>query len=349
MSHILIALGGELAAAYDGLDTAQEMWQRITEIYESRGPARKTSLLKKLILMRLKEGDDVMKHITEFTETVNRLKEVNLEIVSEMLVILLLNSLPEEYGVFKTSIETQKELPTLEDLKIKIIEFHGGHQSQENKAQGAMYVKRTYYKQRRQNGGKQEPGSNNRQHGNRYMRDVECFKCHKKGHISKYCPENRKMASVKNVVDDSDSTQTMLSITEQIMYVSDGEMCWCLDSGATSHLCNNKSSFKKFEVRNAELGLANDKSTRILGTGNVPVKIKSSKKQREINLENVSYVPDLRTNLLSVSRATDHGYTVTFGKTEAVITNRQDKVVMRAHRRGNLYFVNGMRDSVNTV
>ena len=63
----------------------------------------------------------------------------------------------------------------------------------------------------------------------------------------------------------------------------------------------------------------------------------------------MSYVPDLRTNLLSVSRAKDHGYTVTFGKTEAVITNHQDKVVLRAHRHSNLYFVNGMRDSVNNT
>ena len=31
MSHILIALESELAAVYDDLDTAQEMWQRITE------------------------------------------------------------------------------------------------------------------------------------------------------------------------------------------------------------------------------------------------------------------------------------------------------------------------------
>ncbi|KAH0540170.1 hypothetical protein KQX54_013903 [Cotesia glomerata] len=54
MSHLLVARGGR--------------------------PTGKTSLLKKLILMRLREGDDVVKHITEFNETVKRLRVVKLEI-----------------------------------------------------------------------------------------------------------------------------------------------------------------------------------------------------------------------------------------------------------------------------
>lgn len=106
MSHLLIAIGTDEAAAYDDLKTLKAIWDRIKATYEYSNPARKTLLLKKLTLLRLREGDDIRKHISEFCEAVKRLKEVQLEIANEMLVILLLNSLPEDYTVIKTSIET---------------------------------------------------------------------------------------------------------------------------------------------------------------------------------------------------------------------------------------------------
>lgn len=133
------------------------------------------------------------------------------------------------------------------------------------------------------------------------------------------------------------------------MYSSSGNMYWCIDSSATSHLCNNRDKFSNFEPKQAELSLATDKNTKILGTGNVLVNVSTGKRQWDINFKNVSYVPDLKTNLFSVARATDFGHTVTFKKTEAVVVNKNNDVIMRAKRRGNLYFVNDIKDSVNSV
>lgn len=39
----------------------------------------------------------------------------------------MLKSSPESYEMFKTSTETHDELPTLDLLRVKIMEYHGGH------------------------------------------------------------------------------------------------------------------------------------------------------------------------------------------------------------------------------
>ena len=62
--------------------------------------------------------------------------------------------------------------------------------------------------------------------------------------------------------------------------------------------------------------------------------------KRKIKLENTLYVPDLRTNLLSVAKLVDKGNKVIFDKNIAVVKNKEDgKIKMIANRIGNLYYL----------
>lgn len=63
-----------------------------------------------------------------------------------------------------------------------------------------------------------------------------------------------------------------------------------------------------------------------------------------INLENTRLVPDLRMNLLSVSKITDHDYEVIFSKNQGIIRDRDSNVKLVAHKTNNLYVV---EESVN--
>lgn len=40
-------------------DTSRQVWCKLQEIYQSKGPARKATLLKRLTLQRMEENDDV--------------------------------------------------------------------------------------------------------------------------------------------------------------------------------------------------------------------------------------------------------------------------------------------------
>lgn len=83
--------------------------------------------------------------------------------------------------------------------------------------------------------------------------------------------------------------------------------------------------------------------------GSVPIVANIGDGQCKVNFESVAYVPDLLTNLLSVARAIDHGHTMTFRRTEAVVVDSENKIVLRASCHGNLYFVDTVKISINKV
>ncbi|KRZ83002.1 Retrovirus-related Pol polyprotein from transposon TNT 1-94 [Trichinella sp. T8] len=83
---------------------------------------------------------------------------------------------------------------------------------------------------------------------------------------------------------------------------------WCLDSGASSHMCSNKEMFLSMKSMKRTLSLANNKSTEIMGTGTANLEIPGSDGMRSVKLHNTLYVPDLRSNLLSVAKITEKGF-----------------------------------------
>ena len=115
---------------------------------------------------------------------------------------------------------------------------------------------------------------------------------------------------------------------------------WCLDSGATTNLCNDSKKF--LEISSSDhgiLNLANSSITEINGKGTVKFVARISEGKKSVSLTNASHVPDLRTSLLPVAKITDRGYTVIFKKNGAEILDSNGNVELSAHRRGDLYFV----------
>ena len=83
---------------------------------------------------------------------------------------------------------------------------------------------------------------------------------------------------------------------------------WCLDSGATYHMCNDKTQFEDLEpVSNLKIELAVYDSTEALGKGTVVIKTINGGKTR---IENVLYVPNLKNNLFSLSKCMEKGYNI---------------------------------------
>lgn len=105
-----------------GCETSREVWLKLKNIYQSRGPARKATLLKQLALQRMDETGVVRSHIDKFFDAVDKLNEMDVVINSDLLAIMLLYSLPSRFENFRCAIESRDELPTLEVLKLKIIE-----------------------------------------------------------------------------------------------------------------------------------------------------------------------------------------------------------------------------------
>ena len=62
------------------------------------------------------------------------------------------------------------------------------------------------------------------------------------------------------------------------------------------------------ETASQSVRLAVDRSTPVIGKGVVPIKVAFRNGEEVINLENTLCVPELKTNLLSVSKIVDKNH-----------------------------------------
>jgi len=121
-SDIILSINPSELKQIKGCETSRDVWLKLENIYQSKGPARKATLLKQLTLQRMENGGDVRDHIRKFFDAIDKLGEMEVDIHPDLLSIMLLYSLLSSYENFRCAIESRDELPTPETLRIKIVE-----------------------------------------------------------------------------------------------------------------------------------------------------------------------------------------------------------------------------------
>ena len=87
------------------------------------------------------------------------------------------------------------------------------------------------------------------------------------------------------------------------------------------------------------MNLASNASTEIKAKGFITITADFEGKTKQVKLNEVLHVPDLRTNLLSFRKDTDLGFKIIFEKESAKIIDQRGKDVLYADRVNGLYFV----------
>lgn len=347
-SDIILAISPTELKQIKGCTTAREVWNKLSSIYQSKGPARKATLLKQSMLQRMEDDEDVRVYLRKFFDTVDKLCDMEVDINPDLLTVMLLYSLPPCYENFRCAIESRDELPTPEVLRIKIVEEHDARKNDTRiTGQDAMIAKRF---EKRKNP-KEKKGNDTSQ---KKPFKFKCHRCEKIGHKAAECrsraedsqastksPEKVKMADddvcVLTCAQSRDPVEQEAVRVKVIMQ----NQRWCLDSGCTAHLCSDPNKFVHFEnITDGRLNLANKTSTVINGKGTVHLNTEIEGKSKQLHLNEALHVPDLRSNLLSVSKITDKGFKVIFDDKLAHIIDRDGFTKLEATRINGLYYIN---------
>jgi hypothetical protein len=155
-----------------------------------------------------------------------------------------------------------------------------------------------------------------------------CFKCNKPGHIARDCTTRAAVAVTpdKTLEDDDWLFLATSSINDSKARAGD----FTVDSGATSHFCQDKTIFDTLASSSGSVGLADGKTRlQVQGSGTIGA------------FKAVKYVPGMGFNLLSVSKLADTGYNVLFRKETCELQDPDSgQVVHSGTREGNLYRIN---------
>ncbi|KAH0809704.1 hypothetical protein GEV33_013085 [Tenebrio molitor] len=283
--------------------TSKDIWNKLHSVYQSQGPARKAMLLKTLILLKMKNGEDMRDHIRNFFDVVDKLEEMELCIINDLLAILLLYSIPDEYEPFRIAIETQEKLPQLEALKIKLLEeYEARKRNSKENVSDAMFISKNP-------GMSSQPKKSQDSKTQRFK--FACHTCGKIGHMAKDC--RSKFFKPKNPKTKPTESTRKAEVVMKLHVEHDKR--WCLDSGAQ----------RKF-----------------VGSGTVQLSVEEN---LTVRLDETLCVPDLRSNLLSVAKMTEHGFEVIFRRNEAIVTNPDTgENVIVARRDKDMYYIDELSE-----
>lgn len=329
--------------------TSKDIWDRLDNIFASKGPARKATLLKQISQQKMSDGDDIREHLNSFFDAVDKLQSMDVEINGDLLSIMLLYSLPESFENFRIAIETRDTLPTTESLRVKVIEEDESRkQKLKTSNNGAFLVKYQQHGQKPKKSGNSQHDYKSVQSDNRTK--LRCNYCKIKGHVINECRKKKKADRQKGNIS---STDELYFANAHNSEHSPGSPVtsnrWCLDSGAISHLCNNRSLFVNVREMQSGLHLASSATTAINAKGNVQISTQVGQQEKSIILQDTYLVPDLRTNLLSVAKLVDKGNTVTFTQKGAVIKDNQENIRLVARREGNLFYLHQDLQPANSI
>lgn len=311
--------------------TSYEIWKTLEKLFERKSISSQIYLRKKLLTLKYVENESMQEHILSFDRLLRELRSAGAKLEDVDAVCHLLLTLPSSYDNIVAALETvAADKLTLEFVKSRLMDEE-------------MKRKHLQSKQEEVEVGKAAFSGNMRNRNN-----LKCYNCGKRGHKRSECRLEKKQFWKKS--NQANSAEKQDEIGEGALSFMTGRgkiltehdnttFVMYIDSGATDHLINDDkllTVWKKLE-KPIEIKVAKDgetvKATKI---GEIKGKCIVNRKTTECTLNNVLYVPGLRSNLLSVTRMNNAGIEVVF-KGGCVELSNNGKVFARALQRNNLY------------
>ena len=162
-----------------------------------------------------------------------------------------------------------------------------------------------------------------------------CYNCRslkKQGNPKK----KRSQANVTEVDDVSD--MNLSTVVSEVNFIGSNTKKWWVDTGATRHVCSDKKMFSSYQtINNGEkLFMGKSFSSKVEGQGNVVLKMTSGK---ELTLNDVLHVPEVRKNLVSGSLLSKKGFKLVFVSNNFILT-KNGMYVRKGYMSNGLFKMN---------
>lgn len=288
------AIGGDQIDHVRHSKTAKEMWEALVAVHERQDDVARARWNAQFWSFRVGEEEKIVAAISRLSNIAEELRQQG-EVISETNRIgRLIEALPKAYSSFCSAWDsTPVKERTFRNLTRRLQveeERRGAGPVTESEALAGISVPRCSCKCTC--GGKVDERSRKP-----VRRALKCFYCNEEGHFKKDCPKR------KREVQSYDSEALVLAGEQKCT------KGWVLDSVATDHMCPDQELFDNYVPFKSQRKIKTASGDILLakGKGNIVVLAYNGTEWKKRVLEKALYVPQLKFNLFSLTKAIDKG------------------------------------------
>ena len=353
------------------LDNAKKVWEAIKARHMGADrvkEARLQTLMAEFDRLKMKDNDTIDNFVGKLSEIASKSSALRENIEETKLVKKFLSSLPrKKYIHIVASLEQVLDLKTtsFEDIigRLKAYEERVCEEEEEDVQENQsklMYANmemsqsqhnRDYqgdYRNRGRGGRFYNRGGRGR--GRSYrdldMSKITCFRCDKNGHFASSCPDRllKLQEAYENKNDDTHEADALM--VHEVVYLnernvkpkefeacSNGNNVWYLDNGASNHMTGNRHYFKSLdETITGKVRFGDDSRIDIKGKGSILFCCKNGNRK---TLADVYFIPDLKSNIISLGQATESGCDVRMKEEYLTLHDKEGNLITKAKRSQN--------------
>ncbi|XP_068649283.1 uncharacterized protein [Aristolochia californica] len=160
--------------------SAKKFLKEIEQYFADNEKLEVSSLLAKLVSMKYKGKGNIREYIIEISHLASKLKSLKMELSEDLLVHLVLISLPAHFGQFKVSYNTQKDKWSLNEFISHYVQEKERHQL--DKIESAHLASTSQYKKKKR-GKDIAVGSSQTKKQKKQAKEFTCYFSKKSGHM----------------------------------------------------------------------------------------------------------------------------------------------------------------------